>query len=144
MKQIVMLFACVILCNFNVYAHGDKENEKKYRASAKKHAYIISPKNGETVPKTFKVVFGLEGMIVSPAGVEKANSGHHHLLIDANKLPDLSVPLGNSVKHFGGGQTETSLTLPSGSHTLQLILADHKHLPHSPAIISTQITIMVE
>lgn len=106
--------------------------------------YIVSPKNGENVSKTFSVVFGIQGMKISPAGIEKANTGHHHLLVDGAQLPDLTKPLGKSVTHFGGGQTETKLTLEPGIHTLQLILADYKHLPHVPAVISKKITITVE
>lgn len=106
-------------------------------------AYIISPQNGAVVPSTFKVAFGLTGMGVAPAGVERDNTGHHHLLIDAEELPPLDQPLGSDVKHFGGGQTETTLTLKPGKHTLQLILADHLHRPHNPPVISEKITIEV-
>lgn len=105
--------------------------------------YIISPQDDATVTSPVVVQFGLKGMGVSPAGVEKANTGHHHLLIDAD-LPDLTKPLGAEVKHFGGGQTETSLELSPGKHTLQLILADYKHQPHSPAVVSKKITITVK
>jgi len=105
--------------------------------------YIISPQDGATVTSPVVVQFGLKGMGVSPAGFEKANTGHHHLLIDAN-LPDLTKPLGAEVKHFGGGQTETSLELSPGKHTLQLILADYKHQPHSPAVLSNKIVITVK
>jgi hypothetical protein len=107
-------------------------------------AYIVSPSNGETVSTTFKVIFGLKGMGVSPAGVEKENTGHHHLLIDMESLPPLDQPLGAEVKHFGGGQTETTLTLPPGQHTLQLILGDHLHTPHNPPVVSDPITIEVK
>ena len=106
-------------------------------------AYIISPKNGEKVTSTFKVVFGLSGMGISPAGIDKPFTGHHHLLIDG-KTPDLLKPLGGDVKHFGGGQTEAFVTLPKGKHTLALILGDHLHRPHSPAVVSEEITIYVK
>jgi len=122
-------------------AHGDKD--KKHNDTMAK-SYIVSPKDGDTVDRTFKVFFGLKGMGVSPAGVEKVNSGHHHLMIDSKEMPDLTKPLDKTVKHFGGGQTETTLTLAPGNHTLQLILADHKHLPHKPAVISKKITITVK
>ncbi len=106
--------------------------------------YIISPKDGETVPATFTVRFGLRGMGVAPAGVEKANTGHHHLLIDYDKLPPLDMPMGGDVKHFGAGQTETTVTLPPGEHTLQLILGDHAHRPHNPPVVSNKITVTVK
>jgi hypothetical protein len=109
-------------------------------------AYIISPLDGETVGSTFTVRFGLKGMGVAPAGVMKENTGHHHLLIDVDEMPDMNFPLPatDNVKHFGGGQTETVLTLEPGKHTLQLILGDYLHIPHDPAIVSKKITIHVQ
>lgn len=106
-------------------------------------AYIISPKNGDTVATTFSVKFGLSGMGVAPAGTEKANTGHHHLLIDG-KVPDMNQPLGANVKHFGGGQTESEVTLEPGQHTLQLILGDHMHVPHNPPVMSDIVTVTVK
>lgn len=108
------------------------------------NVYIISPKDGATVPETFTVKFGLKGMGVAPAGVEKKHTGHHHLLIDKATLPAFDKPMGSDVKHFGGGQTQTTLTLPKGTHTLQLIMGDHHHIPHKPAVVSKKITISVE
>src|SRR5208282_1081133 len=107
-------------------------------------AYIISPVNGAYVPTTFTVRFGLEKMGVAPAGIDKANTGHHHLLIDA-PLPPLDKPIPNDENHlhFGGGQTETTLTLPTGRHTLQLLLGDAFHLPHEPPVYSDQIVVYV-
>ncbi len=106
--------------------------------------YIISPANGETVNKIVTVKFGLQGMGVSPAGLDKAATGHHHLLIDGEKLPDMNKPMGNEVIHFGGGQTEKTIELSEGRHTLQLILGDHRHIPHNPPVISEKITIFVQ
>jgi hypothetical protein len=109
-------------------------------------AYIISPADGAVVKETFKVVFGLSKMGVAPAGTMKENTGHHHLLINMDRLPDLTKPLGKSeqLKHFGGGQTETMLTLPKGQHTLQLVLGDFAHTPHKKPVVSEKITITVE
>ena len=106
-------------------------------------AYIVAPVNGATVPTTFDVVFGLKGMGVAPAGTQVNNTGHHHLLVDAEELPDLNMPLGANVTHFGAGQTQTTLTLTPGQHTLQLILGDHLHIPHNPAVVSEKVTITV-
>lgn len=106
--------------------------------------YIVSPKDGETVPKTFTVVFGLKGMGIAPAGVEKEHTGHHHLLVDKTELPAPNLPMGTDVKHFGKGQTETSVTLEPGKHTLQLILGNHLHVPHNPQVVSELITVTVE
>ncbi|MEY8199696.1 MAG: DUF4399 domain-containing protein [Colwellia sp.] len=106
--------------------------------------YIISPADGTTVKGTFTVTFGLKDMGVSPAGIEKKHTGHHHLLVDKDSLPAFDMPMGSDVQHFGGGQTQATLTLPKGQHTLQLILGDHHHIPHKPAVVSKKITITVE
>ena len=108
-------------------------------------AYIISPADGATVTSPVVVVFGLKGMGVAPAGTDKANTGHHHLLIDS-ELPALDQPLPASAQliHFGGGQTQTTVELEPGTHTLQLILGDQSHVPHNPPVVSEKITITVE
>ena len=106
--------------------------------------YIISPQSGGYVPTTFTVRFGLQKMGVAPAGVDKPNSGHHHLLIDA-PLPPLDQPIPNDENHlhFGGGQTEASVTLPTGRHTLQLLLGDANHVPHEPPVYSDPVVVYV-
>jgi hypothetical protein len=108
--------------------------------------YIISPEDGATVTSPFTVRFGLKGMGIAPAGVDHPNTGHHHLLVDVTELPDLSMPLPatDNVRHFGGGQTEVELTLPPGSHTLQLLFADYLHIPHENPVMSEPITITVQ
>ena len=114
--------------------------------SAEYQAYIISPVDGATVSSPVQVVFGLKAPWgVAPAGVTMENTGHHHLIIDAD-LPDLTVavPKDENHRHFGGGQTETSIELAPGEHTLQLLLGDFKHVPHNPPIISEQIRITVK
>jgi hypothetical protein len=107
-------------------------------------AYIISPLDGAVVDRTFTVKFGLKGMGVSPAGVEKANTGHHHLLVDGKQLPSFDAPMGKEVMHFGGGQTEKTLELSPGTHTLQLILGNHLHMVHKPPVVSDVVTITVK
>jgi hypothetical protein len=108
--------------------------------------YIVSPKDGVKVKGPVTVVFGLKGMGIAPAGIKFDNSGHHHLLIDTDSPTDMSLPLpaDDHNVHFGKGQTETTLTLAPGKHTLQLVLADYLHTPHVPAVISKKITIVVE
>jgi hypothetical protein len=108
--------------------------------------YIISPKDGDTVTNPFKVQFGLSGMGVAPAGVDKPNTGHHHLLIDASGPldPNEPIPQDKSHLHFGAGQTEALIELPPGKHTLQLVLGDLSHLPFHPPIVSDVITITVK
>lgn len=107
--------------------------------------FFISPADGETVSNPVRVVFGIEGMEVVPAGESAPHSGHHHLLIDTG-LPDLGLPIPKDGQHvhFGDGSTETEITLAPGQHTLQMLLGDHLHIPHEPPIISDPIAIQVE
>jgi len=108
--------------------------------------YIITPKDGETVSNPIVVRFGLKGMGVAPAGTLKENTGHHHLLIDVDELPPSDQPIPNDAKHvhFGGGQTETEITLEPGKHTLQLLLGDLTHMTFDPVVASQKITIEVK
>jgi hypothetical protein len=114
-------------------------------APAGAKVYIISPKNGETVTGPFKVQFGLSGAGIAPAGTQIDGTGHHHLLIDDPQV-DLTQPMPatDQIKHFGKGQTETTLALKPGQHTLQLIFADWKHQPFNPSVSSEKITITVK
>ena len=108
--------------------------------------YFINLKDGAEVDSPFLVQFGLSGMGVAPAGVEKPNTGHHHLLIDTTMTPEQMkepIPVDDNHKHFGGGQTEALVTLPKGQHTLQLLLGDWTHIPHVPPVMSEPITITV-
>lgn len=107
--------------------------------------YIISPRDGEVVASPVTVRFGLKGMGVAPAGVEAQGTGHHHLLIDA-EVPNsgLPIPADDNHRHFGKGQTEATIELAPGQHTLQLLLGDHLHIPHAPPVVSERITITVE
>jgi len=106
--------------------------------------YIETPANGAYVPTTFTVRFGLSGMGVAPAGFDKPNSGHHHLIIDS-ALPPFDAPIPNDENHlhFGAGQTEATITLPKGKHTLQLLLGDFQHIPHNPPVYSQPIVVYV-
>ena len=108
--------------------------------------YIISPAAGETVGSPVLVQFGLRGMGVAPAGVEKAGTGHHHLLIDTDLPSNMGMPIvaDDQHRHFGGGQTETVVELPPGKHTLQLLLGDERHVPLDPPVMSEKIEILVE
>ena len=108
--------------------------------------YFIAPKNGATVPAKFTVKFGLVGMGVAPVGVDLPDTGHHHLLVDAAKLPamDAPIPVDDNHRHFGKGQTEATIELKPGKHTLQLLLGDKNHIPHNPPVLSNKITITVK
>ena len=138
MKRSVLAFLSTLAFAFNAFAGGTTAPEGA-------SAYIVAPKHGEVVSSPIKVVFGLSGMGVAPAGVQKDKTGHHHLLIDTG-VPDLTkpIPADDKHKHFGGGQTETTIDLTSGQHTLQLLLGDFSHIPHSPPIKSEQITIIAK
>jgi hypothetical protein len=114
-------------------------------APAGAQAYIIAPEDGARVSNPVTVVFGLKGIGVVPAGVERADAGHHHLLIDTEVPPlDMPIPADAQHVHFGMGQTETQLTLTPGPHRLQLLLGDHLHVPHEPPILSESVTIEVQ
>jgi hypothetical protein len=119
--------------------------QERSSAPADAKVYIIAPKDGTRVHSPVLVQFGLKGMGIAPAGVKFDNSGHHHLLIDTDAPADLSAPLpaNEHVVHFGKGQTETTLTLAPGKHTLQLLFADLNHVPHNPPLLSDKITITV-
>jgi len=107
--------------------------------------FFITPADGDTVSSPVRIEFGIEGMIVLPAGTEQAHSGHHHLLVDA-ALPDLGMPIPADAAHihFGDASTSTELDLEPGEHTLQLLLGDYLHIPHDPPLVSQQIAITVE
>ena len=102
--------------------------------------YFIDLKDGATIPGELKLHFGLRNMGVAPAGSDLPNSGHHHLLIDT-QLPPLNQPIPNDFNHlhFGAGQTEAQIDLKPGDHTLQLLLGDKDHIPHSPPVMSPRI-----
>jgi len=119
---------------------------KRSPRPADAEVYIISPKDGDVVGKEVKVVFGLKGMGVAPAGINLPNTGHHHLLLDVDKLPNMALPIpaDKNHLHFGKGQTETVLKLEPGKHTIQLLLGNYLHIPHEKEVISKKITITVK
>src|SRR5262245_17757070 len=142
MKKI--LFAS-ILAVIAVAGYVVAQVPPKTKAPENAMAYIQSPKDGDTVSSPFTVRFGLKGMGIAPAGVTNPNTGHHHLLIDVEKPNlDAALPVTDNIKHFGGGQTETELTLPPAKHTLQLVLGDALHIPHEKPVMSQKITITVK
>ena len=108
--------------------------------------FFVNIQDGAEMLSPVTLQFGIEGMTVAPAGQSQPNSGHHHLLINVTELPDLAMPVPNDAnhRHFGAGQTETTLELEPGKHTLQLLLGDHNHIPHDPPVMSEKITILVK
>lgn len=112
--------------------------------AASGRVYIVSPADGAEVSSPVTVSFGIEGFSVAPAGTYDPQTGHHHLLIDTGLPPlDQPIPADAQHVHFGKGQTETTLELAPGSHTLQLLLGDGNHVPHQPPLASDIITITV-
>jgi hypothetical protein len=108
--------------------------------------FIVSPEDGATVSQEFKVKFGVKDIALAPAGDTTKNTGHHHLLIDVDKLPAAGAPIPTDANHmhFGKAQTEATIKLAPGKHTLQLILGDSGHMPFDPSIVSEKITVNVE
>ncbi|WP_290557904.1 DUF4399 domain-containing protein [Aestuariivita sp.] len=114
--------------------------------------YFVNLEDGATVSAPVTVVFGLRGKGVAPAGVDQDGTGHHHILLNRppfgewpndTEISQIGIPADDHHIHFGGGQTETVLDLPAGSHSLQLLLGDHFHVPHDPVVASERITITV-
>ena len=112
----------------------------------KKRLYFVVPLDGAEVESPVYVKFGVEGMRVVPAGVNEPMTGHHHLLLNVDKLPDMKKPIPSDANHlhFGKGQTETTLILPTGKHTLQLLFGDYLHVPHDEPLKSQKINIVVK
>jgi hypothetical protein len=147
MKLIPSAIAAIVLSSVAAFAGGETPSNPEAEV------YFINLGDGQTVTSPVQVNFGLRGMGVAPAGIEKDMTGHHHLLIDrpplgegedgADELAN-GIPSDENHRHFGGGQTETVLDLPPGQHTLQLVLGDHGHVPHSTPVASEVITITVE
>jgi hypothetical protein len=116
-------------------------------APAGAEVYFIAPQNGAKLHSPVTIKFGLKGMGIAPAGIKFDNTGHHHLLVDTDvsevKL-DAPMPATDKIVHFGKGQTETTLTLTPGKHTLQLVFADYLHQSFDPPLTSKKITITVD
>lgn len=130
-----LLFACVFV-----------SAQERTPSPAGAEAYFVGLKDGAKVKSPLTIHFGLKGMGIAPAGIKFDNTGHHHLLVDTDLPTDLSQALPaveNKIIHFGKGQTETTLTLAPGKHTLQLVLGDATHTPHNPPVVSKKITITV-
>jgi len=139
---VVMLFVAFASCGA-VFSQGQRTGGPTPSAPGAE-VYFIDLKDGMTVPAKLKIYFGLRNMGVAPAGSDRENSGHHHLLVDT-ELPPLDQPIPNDFNHlhFGAGQTETEVTLKPGAHTLQLLMGDKDHIPHTPPVMSPLIRVRV-
>jgi Domain of unknown function (DUF4399) len=139
MKSLILVLG---ICLAAAVAAADRQ-----AAPAGAEVYIITPSNNATVHGPITVRFGLKGMGIAPAGVKFDNTGHHHLLVDTDVSElslDAPMPATDKILHFGKGQTETSLTLAPGKHTLQLVFADYLHQSFDPPLLSKKITITVK
>jgi len=140
-----LLLAVTLLASIAGFAQVQAQERSTAPHGAK--VMILSPKNGAKVKSPVTVKFGIEGMTLAPAGTPTEHAGHHHLFVDTDLPSDMTKPIPvveGKVIHFGKGQTETTLDLPPGKHTLQLLLGDHLHIPHNPPVKSKKITITVE
>ncbi|MEL6808811.1 MAG: DUF4399 domain-containing protein [Pseudomonadota bacterium] len=146
MKPFVIAFGAGLLMSTSLWAQGMPSPENA-------RVYFVGLEDGATVSSPVTIVFGLEGMGVAPVGTEVDNTGHHHLLLNRPPIGEgeegadellFGLPADENHVHFGGGQTQTTLDLPSGTHTMQLVLGDLNHVPHDPPVVSDVITITVE
>ena len=131
---------------FTVFLFAPIQSYTESYSDKNKRLFFITPSNGEEVTNPVTIRFGIVGMEIAPAGKDKPMSGHHHLLVNVEKLPNMKspIPADKNHLHFGKGQTETQLNLPSGRHTLQLLLGDYMHVPHEKPLISDKIEIIVK
>ena len=147
MKKSVVMMSCMAMSFGATYGIAQAQAPAPTAAPANAEAYIIAPADGAKVKNPVVVRFGLKGMGVAPAGIQMENTGHHHLFVDTDLPTDLTKPIpavDNKIIHFGKGQTETTLTLSPGKHTLQLLLGDYLHIPNATPVESKRITITVE
>ena len=139
----VYLLAAVMFSALSVQA---TESSIVSSVSADALVWIESPQDGQRLSSPVTLSFGSSGVEISPAGIERNNSGHHHLLINLQTLPamDMPLPANAQVIHFGKGQTQATIELEPGVHSLQLLLGNHLHVPHARPVMSDKITITVE
>jgi hypothetical protein len=146
MKRRFGFFAALSLSLALGHAALAEPAQSHWPADAK--VFFVEPKNGAEISGPVKVVMGVEGIQIAPAGTETPHTGHHHILIDVDppkgEKAEKPLPADENYKHFGKGQTETTLTLTPGPHTLQLVVGDGKHVPHEPLLASEKITITVK
>jgi hypothetical protein len=108
------------------------------QAAAAKSVSFVEPKDGATVTSPFKVVFGIKGMAVEPAGEIKADSGHHHLLINLGPMASgEAIPVDDTHLHFGKAQTEAEVKLPPGNYKLTMQFANGAHVSYGPAMAAS-------
>lgn len=155
MKNIVLIIiiAVFVYAGFNYYQPANTSIVKAPESSSllssspeNATVFILEPGDGTIVSSPVTIKFGISNMQIVPAGTNQENSGHHHILLDLAELPDMSQPLpaNDNIIHFGKGQTETTIELTPGAHSLQLLLGNYLHIPHEQAVLSKKISISVE
>jgi hypothetical protein len=143
-------FACsLVLATQTLAQTNSHSTADSHRTAAPENAkvFFINPADGASVSNPVTLQFGATGVGIAPAGVEWPNTGHHHLLINVDPASvdlDNGLPADDQHRHFGGGQTQVTLDLPAGTHTMFLLMGDHNHIPHDPPIMSDVITITVQ
>ena len=146
MKPFVIALSATLLASTAAMSQGTPAPEDA-------RVYFVNLEDGDTVASPVTVIFGLENMGVAPAGTEKENTGHHHLLLNRPPLGEgaegadeleFGLPADDNHIHFGGGQTQVTLDLPEGQHTMQLVMGDLNHIPHATPVTSDVITITVD
>ncbi len=151
-KVLLLPYLLVLSSIFSMATHSDDHNYFAMNNVAAKNAevFFLKPLDGQKFllkdSDTIEIIFGAKNVLVKPAGELISNSGHHHLLINVEDLPDLSMPIpaNDNFVHFGKGQTRATISLPRGQHKLQLLLGNHVHIPHNPPVLSDPIYIEVK
>jgi len=144
--RVLATYLVLIFPLFAVGAEPAPPVQLSSSAADNAEVFILYPKDNQVLSSPVTVEFGAANISIAPAGDNQPNSGHHHLLIDITELPDLSMPLPatDQIVHFGKGQTQTVIELVPGAHTLQLLLGNYLHIPHTEPVISEKITVIVE
>jgi hypothetical protein len=148
MRAFILFAAAAVLTAGSAFAQDAAKpaGVEQKKAPTGASVFIVSPKDGETVGQEFTVKFGAKGVAIRPAGDPTPGTGHHHLLIDVAELPPGNLPIPNDAthKHYGKGQTEDTIKLAPGDHTLQLDFADLAHVQFDPPLVSKKITVHVK
>lgn len=121
------------------HAHEAPEGVTMQEITEGQKVFFANLEDGDVITSPVTVEFGIEGMVVEPAGEIKENSGHHHLLINHGFIPAGEViPAGDSTKlHFGNGQTSTEVNLEPGDYTFTMQFANGAHMSYGEKMSAT-------
>lgn len=145
MKRFLLIAGLVVVVGAFFVVKGIKTSTATATSNVPT-AFFVTPHDGDVVDSPVHFEFGVTGMTVAPAGTMEPNTGHFHLLINLDELPDLTLPMPmtDQILHFGKGQTTADLDLPEGTYQFQLIMGDGAHVPHNPPVVSSPIIIEVK